>query len=55
MGWFMREVLGVGYDYVERVLMGDLALKSQASRWNGWDRPTPKLCRSSAAPTSGSY
>jgi CIC family chloride channel protein len=27
MGWFMPEVLGVGYDYVERVLGGDLALK----------------------------
>jgi CIC family chloride channel protein len=30
MGWFMPEVLGVGYDYVERVLMGDLALKTVA-------------------------
>jgi CIC family chloride channel protein len=30
LGWFMPEVLGVGYDYVERVLMGDLALKTVA-------------------------
>ena len=30
MGWFMPEVLGVGYDYVERVLMGDLALRTVA-------------------------
>jgi chloride channel protein, CIC family len=30
MGWFMPEVLGVGYDYVERVLGGDLALKTVA-------------------------
>ncbi len=28
MGWFMPEVLGVGYDYVEKVLGGDLALKT---------------------------
>ena len=28
MGWFMPEVLGVGYDYVERILGGDLALKT---------------------------
>jgi chloride channel protein, CIC family len=28
MGLFMPEVLGVGYDYVERVLGGDLALKT---------------------------
>ena len=27
LGWLMPEVLGVGYDYVERILMGDLALK----------------------------
>jgi chloride channel protein, CIC family len=27
LGWFMPEVMGVGYDYVERVLSGDLALK----------------------------
>jgi CIC family chloride channel protein len=30
MGWFMPEVLGVGYDYVERILGGDLALKTVA-------------------------
>jgi CIC family chloride channel protein len=30
MGWFMPEVLGVGYDYVERVLGGDLALRTVA-------------------------
>lgn len=30
LGWFMPEVLGVGYDYVERVLGGDLALKTVA-------------------------
>jgi CIC family chloride channel protein len=30
LGWLMPEVLGVGYDYVERVLMGDLALKTVA-------------------------
>jgi CIC family chloride channel protein len=30
LGWFMPEVLGVGYDYVERVLMGDLALRTVA-------------------------
>src|SRR5579863_9965788 len=28
MGGFMPEVLGVGYDYVERILGGDLALKA---------------------------
>lgn len=28
LGWFIPEVLGVGYDYVERVLGGDLALKT---------------------------
>jgi len=28
MGWFIPEVLGVGYDYVERILGGDLALKT---------------------------
>ena len=28
MGWFMPEVLGVGYDYVEKILGGDLALKT---------------------------
>ncbi len=27
LGWFMPQVMGVGYDYVERVLDGDLALK----------------------------
>ena len=27
MGWFMPEVLGVGYDYVEIVLGGDFPLK----------------------------
>jgi len=30
MGWFMPEVLGVGYDFVERVLGGDLAVKTVA-------------------------
>ncbi len=30
MGWLMPEVLGVGYDYVEKVLGGDLALKAVA-------------------------
>src|SRR5579863_166270 len=30
MGWFAPEVLGVGYDYVEKVLGGDLALKTVA-------------------------
>jgi CIC family chloride channel protein len=30
MGWFLPEVLGVGYDYVDRVLGGDLALKTVA-------------------------
>jgi CIC family chloride channel protein len=30
LGWFAPEVLGVGYDYVERVLGGDLALKTVA-------------------------
>ncbi len=28
LGWFMPEVMGVGYDYVERVLGGDLALQT---------------------------
>ncbi|MCU1261827.1 MAG: Cl-channel, voltage-gated family protein [Bryobacterales bacterium] len=28
LGWFVPEVLGVGYDYVDRVLGGDLALKT---------------------------
>ncbi len=28
LGWFMPEVLGVGYDYVERVLGGDLVLRT---------------------------
>jgi chloride channel protein, CIC family len=27
MGWFVPEVLGVGYNYVERVLNGDMVLK----------------------------
>lgn len=30
LGWFKPEVLGVGYDYVERVLGGDLALRTLA-------------------------
>ena len=30
LGWYKPEVLGVGYDYVERVLMGDLALQTVA-------------------------
>ena len=30
LGWFQPEVLGVGYDFVERVLGGDLALKTVA-------------------------
>jgi CIC family chloride channel protein len=30
MGWFMPEVMGVGYDYVERVLDGDVAVKTVA-------------------------
>ena len=30
MGWFLPEVLGVGYDYVERVLDGDMAVKTVA-------------------------
>jgi CIC family chloride channel protein len=30
MGWFMPEVLGVGYDYVERVLGGDVTLRAVA-------------------------
>jgi CIC family chloride channel protein len=30
LGWFAPEVLGVGYDYVERVLGGDLAFKTVA-------------------------
>lgn len=28
LGWYMPEVLGVGYDYVERVLGGDFPLKT---------------------------
>ena len=31
LGWFMPQVMGVGYDYVERVLDGDLALKTIAA------------------------
>ena len=31
LGWRMPEVLGVGYDYVERVLGGDLAIKAVAA------------------------
>jgi CIC family chloride channel protein len=30
LGWFLPEILGVGYDYVERVLGGDLAIKTVA-------------------------
>jgi CIC family chloride channel protein len=30
MGWYMPEVLGVGYDYVERVLGGDFPLRTVA-------------------------
>jgi CIC family chloride channel protein len=30
IGWFLPEVLGVGYGYVESVLMGNLALKTVA-------------------------
>jgi chloride channel protein, CIC family len=30
MGWLVPEVLGVGYDFVDRVLGGDLALKTVA-------------------------
>jgi CIC family chloride channel protein len=30
MGWFMPQVMGVGYDYVERVLGGDVAVKTVA-------------------------
>jgi CIC family chloride channel protein len=30
LGWFLPEVLGVGYDYVERVLGGDMAVKTIA-------------------------
>jgi len=30
MGWFLPEVMGVGYDYVERVLGGDVAIKTVA-------------------------
>jgi CIC family chloride channel protein len=30
LGWWKPEVLGVGYDYVERVLDGDLAMKAIA-------------------------
>ena len=28
MGWFIPEVLGVGYDYVDVVLSGDFAIKT---------------------------
>jgi len=31
MGWYMPEVLGVGYDYVERVLGGDFPLRIVAA------------------------
>jgi CIC family chloride channel protein len=31
MGWFMPQVLGVGYDFVEQVLSGDLAFKVVAA------------------------
>ncbi len=30
LGWFLPEVLGVGYDYVERVLGGDMAVRTIA-------------------------
>lgn len=30
MGWFIPEVLGVGYDYIDRVLGGDFPLKAVA-------------------------
>lgn len=30
LGWYLPEVLGVGYDYVERVLGGDMALRTVA-------------------------
>ncbi len=30
LGWYWPEVLGVGYDYVERVLNGDMALRTIA-------------------------
>jgi CIC family chloride channel protein len=30
MGWFLPEVMGVGYDYVERVLGGEVAVKTVA-------------------------
>jgi CIC family chloride channel protein len=30
MGWFMPEVLGVGYDFVDRVLAGDVAIRTVA-------------------------
>lgn len=30
LGWYMPEVLGVGYDYVERVLGGDMAVRTIA-------------------------
>jgi len=30
MGWFMPEVLGVGYDYIDRVLGGDSTIKTVA-------------------------
>jgi len=28
LGWFVPEVLGVGYDYVDQVLGGDFPLKT---------------------------
>jgi chloride channel protein, CIC family len=31
LGWYSPEVLGVGYEFVERVLWGDLALKTVAT------------------------
>ena len=30
IGWFVPEVLGVGYDYVDRVLGGDIPIKTVA-------------------------
>ncbi len=30
VGWFVPEVLGVGYDYVDRVLGGDIPIKTVA-------------------------
>jgi chloride channel protein, CIC family len=30
LGWFLPEVLGIGYDFVERVLGGDLAVRTVA-------------------------